>query len=98
MFQEACKFIKDWDQILLNDIQQKWFDHINEMQQLKSIKINRTYAKIDPSDPINNHKFHGFSDAGNDAYGACVYLKSIHELGNIQTSFVTAKSKVAPSY
>ena len=96
MFQEACKFTKDWDQVLSNDIQQKWFEHINEIIQLKSIKVNRTYTKIDPSDPISNYKFHGFSDASDEAYGACIYLKPIHESGNIQTSLITSKSKVAP--
>ena len=96
MFQEACKFTKDWDQVLSNDIQQKWFEHINEIIQLKSIKVNRTYTKIDPSDPISNYEFHGFSDASDEAYGACIYLKSIHESGNIQTSLITSKSKVAP--
>ena len=96
MFQEACKFTKDWDEVLSNDIQQKWFECINEIIQLKSIKVNRTYTKIDPSDPISNYKFHGFSDASDEAYGACIYLKPIHESGNIQTSLITSKSKVAP--
>ena len=82
--------------MLSNDIQQKWFEHINEIIQLKSIKVNRTYTKIDPSDPISNYKFHGFSDASDEAYGACIYLKSIRESGNIQTSLITSKSKVAP--
>ena len=96
MFQEACKFTKDWDQTLPNDIQQKWFKRINEIHELKSIKVNRTYAKIDPLDPVSSHEIHGFSDASNDAYGASVYLKSIHESGNTQISLVSSKSKVAP--
>jgi len=45
MFQEACKITKDWDQVLSNDIQQKWFDRINEIHELKSISQSHLRQK-----------------------------------------------------
>lgn len=39
---------------------------------------------------------HGFCDASEAAYGACVYLRSIDNSGQILASLLCAKSRVAP--
>ncbi|CAK9809111.1 hypothetical protein ANTQUA_LOCUS5887 [Anthophora quadrimaculata] len=39
---------------------------------------------------------HGFCDASERAYGACLYVRTIDECGDIQVQLLTAKSKVAP--
>lgn len=41
-------------------------------------------------------QLHCFSDASNDAYGACIYARSEDKLGNITVRLITAKSRVAP--
>ena len=46
--------------------------------------------------PIKRRFLHGFTDASEKAYGACVYLKTVTRSGNINVSLVTAKSRVAP--
>lgn len=43
-----------------------------------------------------NLEIHGFSDASNTAYAAVVYLKVVSDLGFVNTSFLYAKTKVAP--
>ncbi|XP_057671212.1 uncharacterized protein LOC130902939 [Diorhabda carinulata] len=39
---------------------------------------------------------HGFSDASEDAFGSCIYLRSIDANGEVFTSLLYAKSKAAP--
>ncbi|XP_033359916.1 uncharacterized protein LOC117238812 [Bombus vosnesenskii] len=46
--------------------------------------------------PFQQSCIHGFCDASEKAYGACVYLRSINSDGHIQTQLFTARSKVAP--
>lgn len=41
-------------------------------------------------------KLHGFCDSSLEAYGACLYIKSIRADGFAQVSFVYTKGKVAP--
>ncbi|XP_017791920.1 PREDICTED: uncharacterized protein LOC108573940 [Habropoda laboriosa] len=41
-------------------------------------------------------ELHGFCDASEKAYGACVYLRSIDEHGRIRIELLVAKSRVAP--
>jgi hypothetical protein len=41
-------------------------------------------------------KLHGFCGVSENAYGACVYLRTFSFDGTIQTRLLTAKSKVAP--
>ncbi|XP_043467541.1 uncharacterized protein LOC122501843 [Leptopilina heterotoma] len=41
-------------------------------------------------------KLHGFSDASEKAYGACLYLRSLDKDGKFHCALITAKSRVAP--
>ena len=40
---------------------------------------------------------HGFSDASERAYTACVYIKSITKSGNTKIKLVAAKNRLVPS-
>ena len=39
---------------------------------------------------------HGISDASENAYGACIYIRIEDVLGTIQFHLLLAKSRVAP--
>ncbi|XP_044013974.1 uncharacterized protein LOC122856356 [Aphidius gifuensis] len=41
-------------------------------------------------------QLHGFCDASEKAYGACIYLRSIDEQGKVYTQLLCAKRRIAP--
>ena len=45
---------------------------------------------------VKRVELHVFADASTQAYAATVYLKSNNNKGNIKSSFVIAKSRIAP--
>ncbi|XP_060860146.1 uncharacterized protein LOC132937339 [Metopolophium dirhodum] len=42
-------------------------------------------------------ELHGFSDASQEAYGACVYVKTTDDHGQVTVLLYTSKSRVAPT-
>ena len=44
---------------------------------------------------MSNLEIHTFGDASESGFGACVYLKCIHE-GEVKVSLVMSKNRVAP--
>ena len=96
LFQEACKHTKDWDETLPQQLQERWNERIQELDELQIVDVQRPYITNDAADPVVSYELHGYSDASSDAYGACVYLKATSISGNIQTALISSKSKVAP--
>lgn len=43
-----------------------------------------------------NVELHGFCDASEKAYGACLYLRCTHEDGSVSVRLLVSKSRVAP--
>ncbi|XP_070169321.1 uncharacterized protein [Polyergus mexicanus] len=64
------------------------------MQQLWRLKID--WDDVGLGSDTNHAEIHGFADASTYAYAACVYLKTISSAGNITTTLLVGKSKVAP--
>nr|XP_033204573.1 uncharacterized protein LOC117165230 [Bombus vancouverensis nearcticus] len=64
---------------------------LTELLKLAGLNI-RKWASNDRS----GNELHGFCDASERAYGACVYLRIITPDGHVWTRLLTAKSKVAP--
>ena len=46
--------------------------------------------------PVVFQSLHGFSDASAMAYGAAVYIRTLHEDGNVRVALVMAKARVTP--
>ena len=66
------------------------------LKKSKNLCVDRCYFVRDIKDPVQYSILHGFADASNNAYGAVIYLQTITRSGNVNLSFVTAKSRVTP--
>ncbi|XP_030761095.1 uncharacterized protein LOC115886162 [Sitophilus oryzae] len=81
-----------WDEAVSCSIHSTWLKFRDEINSLNDIRIIRHAI-------CNNPKFiemHCFSDASQDAYGSCIYVRSRDQDGNIQVHLFCAKTKVAP--
>lgn len=82
----------DWDARLPIDIQQRWNQFYKELEQLKGLSIPRKAILI-CSDKID---VYGFCDASEEAYGACIYIRSQSNDGKWFSRLLCAKTRVAP--
>lgn len=82
-----------WDDELPSELLADWLKIRTDLRNCKNISISR-WAKY-----ISNHKhvsLHGFADASENCYVACVYIRTIHTDNSIHTRLLTSKTKVAP--
>lgn len=86
-----CKL--DWDDPVPNDVTVKFNDFVNSIKQhLYQITIPRFIRSIH----TKHLELHIFSDASQEAYGACAFVRAIADDDSILVNLLCAKSKVAP--
>ena len=95
LFQKICKFNINWDDSI-GELFVEWKKICENLKRCEEIAIKRCYFIYHLSDPIKQIYLHGFSDASQSAYSACIYLQSVTQLENVTVKFVTAKSCVIP--
>ncbi|KAH9629666.1 hypothetical protein HF086_009002 [Spodoptera exigua] len=82
----------DWDTPVPMDIVKIWHNFVETLKYLKDIRIIRhvrgAYAQYT--------ELHIFSDASQDAYGACAYIRTYSDNSDVTVRLLCAKSKVAP--
>ncbi|XP_075151112.1 uncharacterized protein LOC142225221 [Haematobia irritans] len=82
----------DWDEEIKPHSLDKWNIFVSNFSDIEKIRIPRWVHYT----PENQIQIHGFCDASEKAYCACIYICTISPR-NIRTSFLLAsKSKVAP--
>ena len=95
LFQKICNLNINWDDSI-GALLVEWKKICQNLKRCEEIVIKRCYFIYDLSDPIKEIYLHGFSDASQSAYAACIYLQSVIQLQNVSVKFVTAKSRVIP--
>ena len=80
----------EWDEPQADDDQWKWLSIAEDIQDAKGVQIPRHYFQI-TNDAKQPDGLHVFADASLTAYGAVAFL-----CRGSNTSFVIAKSRVAP--
>ncbi|KAJ8960430.1 hypothetical protein NQ318_013713 [Aromia moschata] len=81
-----------WDEVLPFSILAKWTKFANELSKLNELSVNRQVV----CEGATKIELHGFADSSERAYGACLYIRSIDDKGNVHVNLLCAKSKVAP--
>lgn len=81
-----------WDEFISLDLHTQWLRYLEQFNNLCKISIPR-FTLMPHAVRI---EFHGFCDTSKDAYGECIYVKSIDNAGQARINLLYAKSKVAP--
>ncbi|KAJ8909967.1 hypothetical protein NQ315_005974 [Exocentrus adspersus] len=81
-----------WDEIIPDRLKDEWLRFYKELIYLRDINIPRHVTSSDRTFV----ELHGFGDASEQAYGACVYLRTKLKNGHFISRLLCAKSRVAP--
>jgi len=82
----------DWEEVLSDDLCSRWTNFYSSLQQLVDLSVPRKVLLAD----VVTIQIHGFCDASELAFGACVYLRSVARDGSVYVHLYTSKSRVAP--
>ncbi|XP_011165208.1 uncharacterized protein LOC105199705 [Solenopsis invicta] len=81
-----------WDESLPLPLHTMWVQYQNQVNEINSISIPRRIIGDEPQ----TIELHGFCDASEASYGACIYVRSTNPSGEIVSRLLCAKSRVAP--
>ena len=95
MFQDIWRLGLPWDQVLPEELQEKFLFWIKGLDLLKQWRIPRRYSEV-LWDDISVCQLQAFGDASQSAYGACVYLQVKKHDGTWTSSLIMARARVAP--
>ena len=83
-----------WDDELMEDDLRVWREWRREAAELDVVKIPR--ALLSPDKPVREASLQVFSDASQDAYGACAYFRRKFKDNAVECRLVAGKGRVAP--
>ena len=84
-----------WDNLLLENEFEKWKQWLIDLENIKSCRIPRCY-QIRATSDLLTIELHTFCDASQKAYSAVAYWRFVYKNGDIHTSIILSKSRVAP--
>lgn len=94
IFMQALWQLKlDWDESLPQSQYTDWFHNRFQLIKLNDLQIQRCVL---PLKDVSDVEIHGFCDASQSAYGACVYVRSTDENGEHSVMLLCSKARVAP--
>ncbi|XP_066261328.1 uncharacterized protein [Euwallacea similis] len=91
IIQELWRLQLDWDQEVPHDLRQRWEEFATQLTYLNECKVVR-HVMLGNAIRIALYRF---SDSSEKAYGACIYVGSVDDLGNHGVRLLTAQSRVA---
>ena len=94
-FQKLCIMKMEWDTELSSQLLDAWLELCNPFKGV-SIVLTRAYCFWVPNNPIVDVQLHGFADASQKAYGACVYVRYKKQYGEVYCVLVASRSRIAP--
>ncbi|XP_070528959.1 uncharacterized protein [Cardiocondyla obscurior] len=92
LLQEMWQLKLEWDKSLPQEIHQRWMEFKEQLTCLAEIRIPRGVKEAG----TREIELHGFCDASERAYGACVYVRTGGQSGRPRVALLASKSRVAP--
>lgn len=89
--QQLWELSGDWDEPLPEDLHTLWNQFHQELPLVEKLKIPR-WVNYNEETRID---IHGFCDASERGYGACIYIRN-STMNGIKVSLLCSKSRVAP--
>ena len=83
----------DWDEEPPPTIRYKWIELFKEMKELSKITFQRSLCSANATEPP---MLCVFSDASQDAFGTCAYVRQRTNGDKYQVRLIAVKSRVAP--
>lgn len=88
IMQQLWRLKIDWDESI--HLFTTWTTYSTQLKYIQELRIPRLIHRGN----VVKIELHGFSDAAEAAYGACIYVRSIDNLGNITSRLLCSKSRV----
>ena len=92
ILQDLWQLAIQWDESVPQDIHTRWIAFRTQMSNLNQLKIPRC-VKFNVHQPIV--EVHGFCDANQRAFGACIYLRTKLGFNDHHSKLLCSKSRVA---
>lgn len=92
ILQELWKLNISWDESVPSDLYTIWSKYRSQLHLLNSLQIPRHTLSLNTV----SVQLHGFCDASQTSYGACVYLRCCDDLNHFTSNLYCAKTRVAP--
>lgn len=83
---------KKWNEDITDGTRTNWIHWKTKIALLENISIPRRVLCENPM----RIELHGFSDASEAVYGACMYVRSVNSKGEYTVRLLCAKSRKAP--
>ena len=95
ILQELCQEPLGWDDTISEQYERRWKRWLNQLPEIQEIKVKRCLKPAN-FDHVSSSQLHIFSDASSYGYGSVAYLRLVNNRGEIHSSFLLGKSRVAP--
>ncbi|XP_043287492.1 uncharacterized protein [Venturia canescens] len=82
----------DWDDPIPLSIHTKWLKYTKGLDKLNNLSFDRKFSSTE----TDELQIHGFCDASENAYGACIYIRAVDSDERITSTLLCAKGRVAP--
>ena len=92
IMQDVWKSKVGWDESVPSSLYSKWLAFAQQLNLIKDLTIDR-YLFI--PNYYKSIQIHGFCDASEKGYGACLYARSCDVNGKVECRLICAKSRVA---
>ncbi|XP_018372395.1 PREDICTED: uncharacterized protein LOC108767167, partial [Trachymyrmex cornetzi] len=92
LMQEIWRHRLNWDESVPQSIHTAWLEFVQQLGIISQISFDRKLV----TDNYRDVQVHGFCDASNKGYGACIYVRSLGKDRNTTVRLLCAKSRVAP--